>query len=365
MKAEEYIDTINTCLSCLKMCRFACPVAEESGSETYTPTGKISILYLLLKGELEFNKENIYPLYMCLQCDRASDYCPLDVDVAGALKAGRIDAINKGVVLDYIKPVRDNIVSSKSTYENDTDVRRELREKLAPESNNDTLLFIGCTTYNEQPEIAEQVAKLLKKIGMNFDILGEDEPCCGGPLLTLGFEKEAIDHFKFTASVLNKYKQIITICPNCTLTFKKTYEEYGINIKAEIINYVEILAKALKDGKLKLKQLDNEIISFHDPCKYKKLNLLDLPREILSEYASKFKELQRNKEYTYCCGGGSSLPRIDDALANKIARNRLQEARDLGVTTLISACPSCKRMLTKNNTQNQSLTIKDLSEILE
>lgn len=364
MKTEDYLKTIDICLSCLKMCRFVCPVAEESGVETYTPTGKISVLYLLMEGELEFNKENVYPLYMCLQCDAASDYCPLDVDVAGAIRAGRTDAIEKGVILDEIKPIRDNVINAKSIYSDDKKKRQELLQKIKYDKDSKTLLFLGCKVYNDQPEIGEVAAFLFHGLGMDFDVLGDEEPCCGAPLLALGFEKEAMAYFKEVSEVLNKYEKIITICPNCTLMLKEQYRKYNIELKPKIVNYVEILYDSIKKGALKIKDIPPTVtVTFHDPCKFKRLDLLELPYKILNKYGNKFKELQRSKKDTYCCGGGSSLYELDEELSDKIAKNRLNEVKDLNINLVLTACPSCKRILSKN-AHGTGIQVKDLLEMI-
>ena len=77
----------------------------------------------------------------------------------------------------------------------------------------------------------------------------------------------------------------------------------------------------------------------------------------------------RNRENSFCCGGGSGNFVYDILGKSKDSPNniRVREAYDTGAEYLIVACPSCKIMLdeaVKNEGLDNELIVKDLSEFI-
>ena len=56
--------------------------------------------------------------------------------------------------------------------------------KLDP--NADTTYFVGCLSSFREVEIAQAVGKVLNILDIPFNILGEEESCCGNPMLMMG-----------------------------------------------------------------------------------------------------------------------------------------------------------------------------------
>ena len=56
------------------------------------------------------------------------------------------------------------------------------------EQQADVLLFVGCTTASNPALNARAVkaAEILQKAGVDFAILGKDEPCCGSVQRRIG-----------------------------------------------------------------------------------------------------------------------------------------------------------------------------------
>ena len=78
------------CTYCPEMCRFACPSAVVSGSDTVTPCNKMSLLHKEERwpGRAAAGGE-LWPLYDCTGCGRCTEHCVYGVPVADQLFKAR------------------------------------------------------------------------------------------------------------------------------------------------------------------------------------------------------------------------------------------------------------------------------------
>ena len=370
MNAEDYISELEKCMSCLKLCRFSCPIAEVTGNETYTPSGKVALLYYLLNNKLDWNFENTSPFYMCLLCGRCKEFCDLDVDIPNIMRAARYETIKRNLTPSFARDIRNKILSSGNIYGRNNNEKNKILEKYKlTNEKSKILIFAGCKVSFESADILERIIEILQYAGISFSTLGLDEPCCGAPLYDLGFYDDFLKKAKETAKLLNKgnYETIITLCPNCHKMLSMTYKNEGIVLHARIVHYTEFLNELRKSGKVSFEKLsDTEVYGYHDPCKLADVSIFDAPRELLSSVTENTREFQWNKKMTYCCGSGSSLDKLDSEASHKIGLNRLEEATDLGITTIVTSCQTCQKMFSElSNRSHGGVKIKEISELLK
>ncbi|MCD6484282.1 MAG: (Fe-S)-binding protein [Candidatus Odinarchaeota archaeon] len=369
MNAESYVSELEKCMSCLKLCRFSCPVAEVTGSETYTPSGKTALLYYLLNNKLEWNYENTSPFYMCLLCGRCKEFCDLDVDIPNIMRAARYEAVKRNLAPSFARGIRDKILSSNNIYGKNNKERNKLLEKYKLTGKNDKILiFAGCKVSFEATDILDRFIDILNSANVDFSLLGEKEPCCGAPLFVLGFYDDFLNKAKETAEILNagNYETIITLCPNCHKMLSEIYKCEGITLSAKIVHYTEFLNALRKEGKIIFEKIaDDEIYGYHDPCKLADVDLFEAPRELLNAVTDNVREFQWNRKMTYCCGSGSSLEKLDSETSQKIGNNRIEEAEDLGITTIVTSCQTCVNTLFGlSNKSHNNIKVREITEIL-
>ena len=108
------------------------------------------------------------------------------------------------------------------------------------------------------------------------------------------------------------------------------------------------MADLVASGALKL---DDEVLrgrqlTYHDPCylgRYEKV--FDAPRGVISAAGGRLTELQRRRERSYCCGGGSAGFVREQEVAKRVDQARKEEIVASGADLLVTACPECKMML--------------------
>jgi heterodisulfide reductase subunit D len=111
------------------------------------------------------------------------------------------------------------------------------------------------------------------------------------------------------------------------------------------------------------------LISINIPPKPKrtgKSGIYDSPRNILKKIPGlKLVEMERIREYAYCCGAGAGVKSAFPEMALNTAKLRIEEAEDTGADVLVSACPFCSTNLQDGiNDCGSKLKYYDISEFL-
>ena len=74
-------------------------------------------------------------------------------------------------------------------------------------------------------------------------------------------------------------------------------------------------------------------------------------------------EMDRIKEYAWCCGAGGGVKETNPEFAIWTANERLKEAESSGAEALVTACPGCERNFTDALKDNSgSIKIFDVVE---
>lgn len=211
------------------------------------------------------------------------------------------------------------------------------------------LYFPGCYSKYKLRDIATNYTRILKKLGINFDIAAE-EACCGAPLLDSGYSKEFQEIKMKNLEIINSkdVDKIITNCPSCYRVLSKVY-----GLKVEHIT--QTLARFLKRLPVKYE----EEITYFDPCNLgRKSGIYEEPRLILESLGFDVKEFEENRANGLCCGAGGGLKRNLPGLANKIAKDVLRKVK---TKKLVTCCPLCYLHL-KENAKN--VEVLELSQVI-
>ena len=106
-------------------------------------------------------------------------------------------------------------------------VPKEVSDRIRPEA--EIGYFAGCTASLVEKDIAEGTARLLRAAGVDFTYLGEDEACCGIPMLLAGtwdtFEK--ILRHNVDAMHKRGVRTVVTSCPACWLAWHTYYPQWA------------------------------------------------------------------------------------------------------------------------------------------
>ena len=313
-------------------------------------------------------KEIIYTCTTCLMCQeicgvRNDGYGPWDITVAM-----REEITEKEGPLEAHRPFLEGLKLHNNPWAQPKSERgewaKELGLKRVGEQKAPTLLFAGCSA--DRPEgraAAVALAKIMKQAGEDFVVLGEEEKCCGLYAHDLGFRREYHRLQEENLQLIKEagVKRLVVACGSCRRIWQDyPKEEMG---SVEVLHGVEYVDRLLQEGRLKLTKTIKKKITYHDPCHLGRgCGVYEAPRKILRSIPGiELVEMERNRRWAWCCGGGGGVPEAFPELARWNAEDRLREAGETGAELLLTTSAVCLRNL--NRTQ-PDLETRELLEFI-
>ncbi|HOJ43774.1 MAG TPA: (Fe-S)-binding protein [Syntrophorhabdaceae bacterium] len=383
-KDYKYSDIIHRCFKC-GYCKFPenwidvnnCPPYGRFRMESYSCGGRLWLTRAWLTEQLKWSEHLAEILYACTTCKNCEVKCPLRFsgDIVNMVVAAREVMVEKGTIPNKVKTFFENV----ELYGNPYGLSKSQRASWANNgierfNSHKYLLYVGCAgSYDERAKKAIfALARILKKAGVSFGILAEDEVCDGNEIRSLGeqglFEilaEQNIEMFK-----KNGVRDVITFSPHAYNVFKNYYPASGGNFN--VYHYTHILYDLLLQKRLRLKDSRGLKITYHDPCFLGRWHKeYEIPRQVIRAIPdAQFIEMEKSRDASLCCGGGSGNFYIDllGGSPDSPARRRIREALTTGADIVATSCPKCLIMLedaAKEEGLDQVLTVKDLSEIIE
>jgi Fe-S oxidoreductase len=359
-----------------------CPSGTNFYFESYYPSGRNYAALAMQRGELEWSDRVVDAIYSCTTCG----FCQYTCERTNVLKPTEIirwmrsKAVEAGV---GPLPSQKIIVQNLEAYDNPwgqprarrTNWTRSLGFKVKDlskkEEKAEVLFYPGCT-YAYDPRITEHIkdtAILMHEAGVDFGILGNAEKCCGSTAFNLGYVNVLEKYGEENINTFNGLgiKKIVTPCSGCYNTIGNIYAQLA-ECRFTVEHSVVMLAELVKEKKLKPTYPIKTVVTYHDPCHLGRHgHIFDAPREILMAIPGvKLVEMNRIREYSFCCGGGGGARTGKLDFAQATARRRVQEAELTGAKLLVTACPFCEQnFLDYLDTAETSLKLVDVVALLK
>lgn len=364
---EEGGDILKLCYQC-GMCTATCP---------WNTVRSFLVRQNMHQAQLGLPDLESEDMWLCVSCKACVDRCPRGVEIIDVWRALRrvIAEVGAGKVPDSLRITVKNI----SGVGNPQGEEREKRGDWAKDLDVKTytkgteILYFPCCYVAYDPQfqrVARTTVNILKKVGVDFGILGAELSCCGESVRKTGneslFQRLAQDNI----SVFNEagVKKIIVTSPHCYHTFKNEYPELGGNY--EVIHFSQYLAGLISDGVLKPTKELNKKVTYHDSCYLgRHNNIYDEPRQVLGSIPGlEYIEMENFRNNSLCCGGGGGRIWEETKKGERFSDIRIEQARDVGADILVAACPYCMvnfedSILTSGS--EDTVEIKDIAELIQ
>lgn len=246
---------------------------------------------------------------------------------------------------------------------------------LLPEDGKEFeyLLYGGCAVAFDDrfKRVGEALVKILNQAGVSFGYLGTEEQCCGDSARRLGNEYLYQTLAAQNIETFNQYgvKKIICICPHGFNALKNEYPQ--MEGKYEVYHYTEILEKLLEEGKIKTNPTEKTRLSYHDSCFLGRHNdIYEPPRNILKAAGCEITELDKSREFSFCCGAGGGRMWLEEEAVEgykRINETRSEQLLKANPEVIATNCPFCLTMISdgvKGAGQDETVNVLDVSEIL-
>jgi Fe-S oxidoreductase len=343
---KEWEREMNTCTYC-GFCKAVCPIFKELGWDDCAARGKVLLAYGLLKGDLSPSSDLARGFYQCAQCLDCYRRCPSKIKTPQIIESVREYLVERGYFLPHHQILKEKIEQTGNIFGE--------KDLVSPQQEGEITLFIGCQ-YLSRLNKTKMYLRMLKQLGIKVKV--RKEICCGVPLKTLGWQESFENHQEKFLALFGGEKEVITICPTCSVFLKEEY-----NLRTHHI--LKVLLEKLPQLKA-----SHELVTYHDPCDLSRgLKMTTPPREVIKKLGYELVEMEGSKELSHCCGGGGGMLVSSPELVERIAERRIQEAYTTGAKYLITACPTCEQVL-KNASQRKAsrgektIAVVDIRDLL-
>ncbi len=372
----------------VKSARFAkiCPSSLYYLFDAYSCQGRMDVSLALIDGNLKYEDspgllDIYYKCNMCGGCDamckRVQDMEPLRV-----IQEMRTTLVGDGQLLPLHMPVMDNLRKEDNMMMKPKTERGKwaegLKVKDLTKEKAEVVFHAGCILgFDEElGKVARTAVTLLQNAGVDVGIMGKDETCCGGRAFEMGYQGELTKYAESNVEAWTNagVKTVVTVCSDGYYTFKHLYPELGYRF--EVLHIVEFIDRLIKEGTLKFTKTIPMTVTYHDPCHLGRrdhvyvpgeaiMGIYDSPRDIIKSIPGiKLIEMERIKEYAWCCGAGGGVKEAYPDFNTFTAQERTEEARATGAEALVTACPWCERNFL-DTLNGDKMKVYDIVELVQ
>ncbi|MBQ7623556.1 MAG: (Fe-S)-binding protein [Bacteroidales bacterium] len=229
---------------------------------------------------------------------------------------------------------------------------------LVPEAAGKVLYFAGCMT-KLTPSIGKAVCSLMRKAGVDFVWMDEEEGlCCGRPLLTAGRFAQAKELVRKNEEIIlaSGARTLVLSCPICYKIFSEHYRLPGVRV----VHYARFFEELVAQGRLQFEKSDIFYV-YHDPCELGRgCGIYDEPRRLLGAAAG-ITEAPASREESICCGGSLGSLTLGFSQREEMTKAALRKLYESKADAIATACPLCLATFSRYSER----PVRDLAQILD
>ncbi len=403
MMKENSANNFEQCIKCT-VCTVYCPVAAVNplypGPKQSGPDGE----------RLRLKRPEFYDeaLKYCLNCKRCEVACPSNVRIGDIIQLARIKHSKKGpglrefalantdlmgsvatlaspivntaVSLKPVKAIMDSVVGidhrrtfpkyAFGTFESWLRKQRKAQEAFEKQ----VAYFHGCYVNYNNPPLGKALVKVMNALGFGVQLL-DKEKCCGVPLISNGFIKQArrqaeTNTASIRKAVVEKKIPVIATSSTCTFTLRDEYPHLlGIDnsdIRDNVELAVRFIYRLVEKGDLTLRFRDDAPtlrVAYHTPCHMERLGWSCYSIELLKMIPS----VELVPLDSQCCGiaGTYGFKKENYPTSQAIGAPLFKQIEASGCDYVVTDCETCKWQIEMSTSKSVLHPIEILADALE
>ncbi|MGE5653082.1 MAG: (Fe-S)-binding protein [Bacillota bacterium] len=368
---------LETCTHC-GMCVDACHVYQSMPETRYTAVGRAEIVrkvflkYFRLQGKIapwlgevieldDVALDRFYDAaYSCTGCRRCMVYCPFGIDTQMIMSIAKLLLVGADKEPKLLSMLADMSIAKGQDVESSQTGFAEAVANIEPEVEalwqtlpgrrtipigveNADVLYVGLSGKHS----IIPAAAILNAANVNWTLSSFEAVNFGAFLGDPNRTKLIADRVIAEATRLKVKEVAIVECG----TAYRVMKQQAVNQPFQVVAFVELIARYLRDGKIHLDRTVAEKLTYHDPCQVgRNGGIYEDPRFVIRHLADNFVDPQPNREMNWCCGGGGGLVAMgENDFRMKSARVKADQLKNTGAKMVCTICENCHSQLTDLN----------------
>jgi len=338
-------------------CVHECDQFYGRGWESQSPRGKWYWLREYMGGREEWDQFMVDTILACTTCELCNLRCSasLPIEPSWMKLRGKLIDEDKQMTFPPFEMMAAALTKEGNIWAGYRQRRtdwfpEELWEKHGPLHKAKVAYFASCTASHVETDIAIAAVRLLDAAGIDFTYAGEEESCCGTPMLVCGKWDVFAETMKKNIKAIKEVgvDTVVTSCPACDMMWRQTYprwaEKLGIDYDITAKHYSEVIAEQINSGRFQFPDTGQKTkVTLHDSCHIGRVSsVYDAPRDFIKAIPGvELVEMEHNREWAHCCGSVLTLIK-DPPVAAGIGKARMDEAMATGAEKILALCPCCQ-----------------------
>ena len=380
MSALDLFDlsSANSCVSC-GLCLPHCPTFQLTGSEVYSPRGRLGAMTALLAGTVSADGAFDDALSTCLGCRACEAVCPGLVPYGELYEAAQAELVARrpttgrrvrrvllGRVLGSRRTIRSFTAAAALVHGSRIErilprfARRALAgfRPLHPRRSSwvgrsvepigttrgTVALLSGCVMDAWFGPVHDATVGVLTHAGYRV-VVPERQTCCGALAAHDGQVREAQKLAKTNVVAFADADVIVSNSAGCSAHLKE-YSRWapgGEDVQTRTRDITEFVAGLIAEGVLPSMTEHRGDVAVQDPCHLRHAQrILAEPRAILR--AAGYRPLDIDAD-GLCCGAAGIYSVLHSETSNELGRRKAREIEASGTQLVASANPGCEMQL--------------------
>lgn len=385
-----YLETCTHCGVCVE----ACHVYHSMPETRYSPVGRAEIIrkvflkYFKLEGKIapwlgevieldDIALDRFYDAaYSCTGCRRCMVYCPFGIDTQMIMSIAKLLLIGADKAPELLSMLADMSIAKGQDVESSQTGFEEAVAYIEPEVEalwktspgkrtipigvlNADVLFVGLSGKDS----IIPAAAILNAAKVNWTLSSFEAVNFGAFMGDPQRTRKIAERVIAEAERL-KVKEVAIV--ECGTAYRVMKQQTGKH-SFEVVAFVELIARYLREGKIHLNKSVTQKLTYHDPCQVgRNGGIFEEPRFIISHLAKDFVDAKPNREMNWCCGGGGGLVAMGEIdFRMKSARVKADQIKATGASMVCTVCENCRSQLSDlNEHYNLGMKVESLTDLV-